>query len=313
MAGEVFLGIDGGGTKTVAVLLAENGQEIARAVSGPSNVYAVGAAVAEASLREVIGGVLAAAGLAAEEVTAVGLAAAGAARPDDRQRALELLARVTPFRRVVVTHDAEAALVGGVGRRYGVVLVAGTGAMAYGVNARGESRRADGWGYRLGDEGSGHWIGLEGLRAVVRAHDGRGPATALTAGLLSHLGLSQPEALVGRVYAADFGVPQVAALAPLVSQAAHASDPVARAILVEAGQRLGDTVSAVVTGLDMSREAFATVLLGGVLRAGGIVRDTVAGRLGEVAPHAQVIEAQRDAAVGAAMVGRGGWRVEVGS
>jgi N-acetylglucosamine kinase-like BadF-type ATPase len=305
MSKKVFLGIDGGGTKTVAVLLDENGHQIARAVSGSSNVHSVGPAAAEASLRAAIKGVLDAADLTAVEVTAVGMGMAGAARPKDQQIVRELLGRIAPFSRVIVTHDAEAALVGGIGRRYGVVLIAGTGAIAYGVNTRGESRRADGWGYRLGDEGSAHWIGLEGLRAVVRGQDGRGPATALAGRLLSHLALPDADSLVTRVYAGGFGVPQAAALAPLVSEVARGGDPVAQGILREAGRRLGETACAVVHGLDMSDQAFEAVLLGGVLQARDLVWETVVSVLSECAPRSRVIEPRHDAAVGAAMLARG--------
>jgi N-acetylglucosamine kinase-like BadF-type ATPase len=306
---DIFLGIDGGGTKTVAVLLDENSQEIARAVSGSSNVHSVGPAVAETSLGDAIERVLSATGLTAADVAAIGLGIAGAARAEDQQLVRALLARIAPFRNVIVTHDAEAALVGGIGRRYGVVLIAGTGAIAYGVNADGESRRADGWGYLLGDEGSAHWIGLEGLRAVVRAHDGRGQVTALTEALLSHLCLPNADALVTRVYADDFGVPQLAALASLVSAVAGSGDLVAQAIQREAGQRLGETVCAVVRGLGMCDQAFEAVLLGGVLRARDRVWQTVVAALREVAPRVRIVEPRYDAAVGAALLAKelGGW------
>jgi N-acetylglucosamine kinase-like BadF-type ATPase len=304
MARDVFLGIDGGGTKTMAVLLDERCHEIARVLSGSSNVHSVGLAATETSLREAIRQILIAGGVKAVDVTAVGLGLAGAARPEDRQVVRELLARIAPFRNVIVTHDAEAALVGSIGRRQGALLIAGTGAMAYGVNARGESRRADGWGYRLGDEGSAHWIGLEGLRALVRAHDGRGPGTALADRLLSHLDLPNTDALVTRIYASDVGVPQVAALAPLVSEAARVGDPVAQGILREAGQRLGETLCAVVCGLGMSDQTFEVVLLGGVLRARDLVWQTVVAALSEVAPQASVVEPRHDAAVGAALLAR---------
>lgn len=304
MATEYFLGVDGGGTKTAAAVVDGRGREIARAVSGPSNYHAVGLDAAEASLREAIRQVLASAGLAATEVTAVGLGMAGAGRPGDREVVREMVSRIAHFRHIVITHDAEATLVGGVGRRYGAVLIAGTGALAYGVNARGQVRRADGWGYLLGDEGSAYWIGVEGLRAVARAHDGRGPATALEATLLAHLGLSDAGELVARVYANGFGVPHMAGLAPLVSRAARDGDGVARAILQEAGRRLANALSAVVRGLGLADEAFDAVLTGGVLRARGLVWETVVAALGQAAPRAQAIEPRHDAAFGAAVVAK---------
>jgi N-acetylglucosamine kinase len=304
MTKSYFLGIDGGGTKTAAVLIDDFGQEIARVVSGPSNFYSVGQALAEASLREAIRKVLTVANLPATHVTAIGLGMAGVDRPGDRQVLRAMLSRIARFSHVVIANDAETALVGGVGRRYGAVLIAGTGAIAYGVNAAGETRRADGWGYLIGDEGSAHWIGLEGLRTVMRAHDGRGPVTALKECLISRLDLSDVSALIVRVYAADFGVPQLAALAPLVSQAARDGDGMAQDILRESGQRLSAALGAVIRGLDMTAEVFEVVLLGGVLRARDLVRETVVNALTGIAPHAQVIEPRNDAAVGAALLAR---------
>jgi N-acetylglucosamine kinase-like BadF-type ATPase len=305
-----FLGIDGGGTRTRAVLLGGKGREIARAESGPSNVHAVGQAQAQASLQQAAEQVLSRAGLAMDCLTAIGLGMAGAARPRDREIVETMVSHLlrptpgAPAPRVIITHDAECALVGGTGRRYGVVLISGTGAMAYGVNARGEPCRADGWGHLLGDEGSAYWIGRELLRAVTRAHDGRGAPTTLQAALLSRLSLSDASGMVERVYTAGFGVPQVAGLAPLVSQAAASGDAVAREILCEAGRLLGNTVSAVVRGLGMSGEAFEVVLAGGVLRAERRVRDAVVAVLQQAAPRAQAIEPRHDAAFGAALLAR---------
>ena len=276
--------------------------EIAHAVGGPANYHTVGLATAETSLCEVIHQLLDATGLTADDVAAAGLGLAGVARPADEGVVQAMLSHIAHFPRVVVTHDAEIALVGGVGRRYGVVLIAGTGAMAYGVNARGESRRADGWGYIAGDEGSAHWIGREGLRAVARAYDGRGPATALEASLVAQLGLTDAGELATPVYADGFGVPQLAGLAPLVSQAAQAGDAVARAILQDAGRRLSTTAGAVIRGLGLSGETFEVVLTGGVLDARDLVWQTVVAALGEIAPRARVIEPRHSAAVGAALL-----------
>ena len=151
MSDGFYLGIDGGGTGTRTVVLDANAAVIARATSGPSNYHSVGQAVAETSLHTAIHQVLAAAELTMEDVSAVGLGLAGVARSSDVEVVQTILSRIAHFPRVIITHDAEIALVGGVGRRYGVVLIVGTGAIAYGVNGQGESHRADGWGYIVGD------------------------------------------------------------------------------------------------------------------------------------------------------------------
>ena len=106
------------------------------------------------------------------------------------------------------------------------------------------------------------------------------------------------------MYTDDFGVPALAGLAPLVSQAARAGDGAARAILQEAGRRLSDTVGAVIRGLSMTDEAFEVVLMGGVLQARDAVWETVVAALGTIAPRAEVLEPRYDAAVGAALLAK---------
>jgi N-acetylglucosamine kinase-like BadF-type ATPase len=193
-----------------------------------------------------------------------------------------------------------------VGCRYGVVLIAGTGTIAYGVNGKGQSWRADGWGFLAGDEGSAYWIGVEALHAVTRAHDGRGPETVMSGLLLSHLGLEHVPQLVPRIYGQGFGVPQVAGLAPRVAEAARAGDEVARAILEEAGRRLVRSVRAVIDKLGLAEESFEVVLTGGVLRGREMVWERVAAQLAEIAPQARAIAPRHDAAYGAALLARQG-------
>jgi N-acetylglucosamine kinase-like BadF-type ATPase len=302
MTNSYFLGIDRGGTKTQAVLIDESRREVARTSSGPSNIHSVGRAIAEASLTEAIRQALAIAGIASGGVHAVALGLAGAGRPEDRQVARDIVSRIAPFRHITITHDAETALIGGVGRRYGVVLIAGTGAIAYGVNALGQSARADGWGYLLGDDGSAYWIGREGLRAVARACDGRGRPTALQSLLYADLQVGSCHELVRRVYAGSFDVPRVASVAPLVGQAAEKGDAVACSILKRAGRRLGRTLGTVVRKLGMNDEPFEAVLAGGLLHSEGMPRDVLVAAFRQTAPYALAIEPRHDAAFGAALL-----------
>jgi N-acetylglucosamine kinase-like BadF-type ATPase len=300
-----LLGVDGGGTKTAAILLDVDSPrvtEIGRVIGGPSNFQSAGTAVAEESLRDVIHRALFQAGIAADDVLAIGLGMAGVYRPGDRETVEAIVTRIGDFPRVVVTNDAEAALVGGVGRRHGVVLIAGTGALAYGVNARGDTRRADGWGYIIGDEGSAYWIGAKALRAVARAYDGRGPETALTETILTELGLNDAMFLVRRVYSEMFSVSKMAGLARLVSLEASKGDRVAVDILTEAGQRLSDSVLAVILGLGMVEEEFPLVLTGGVVSSKGIVRAAVISGVKAMAPLARAMDPEHDAAYGAALL-----------
>ena len=131
---------------------------------------------------------------------------AGVDREEDaRRRARHHAAHRLQGARRSSSTTRSIALVAGVGDEPGVVIVAGTGSIAYGRNARGEAARAGGWGYVLGDEGSGYWIGRLALRAVVRQADGRGAATALTPRMLAHFGVSRPQDLIHEVYYRSLG------------------------------------------------------------------------------------------------------------
>jgi N-acetylglucosamine kinase-like BadF-type ATPase len=260
--------------------------------------------VTEAALREVITAALASAGISVDQVDHIGLGMAGVARPDDWAAVRAIVDRLGLFGHVVLTHDAKAALVGGVGRGHGVVIIAGTGAIAYGINDSGTSRRVDGWGPLLGDSGSAYWIGRHGLRAVARAQDGRGPATMLRARLFDLLGLQHDRELVPLVYDGEFGPPQVAALAPAVCAAAAADDKTARDIVNRAGAHLAHTLTTVIDALGMADEGFEAVLTGGLLLSEPLVRDVVVTALEQFAPRACAIAPRHDAAYGAALLGQ---------
>ncbi len=131
----------------------------------------------------------------------------------------------------LVVNDALIALQAGVGAAEGIVIVAGTGSIAYGCDRHGHAVRSGGWGYVLGDEGSGYWMGRLALRAIVREVDGRGQPTSLTPRVLAHFGVARPEELLHTVYRHDFTPAAVAALATHVQHAHDEGDAVATAIL----------------------------------------------------------------------------------
>ena len=204
--------------------------------------------------------------------------------------------------RVLIHNDAVIALAGGAGRLYGVVIIAGTGAIAYGVNAKGERRRASGWGHLLGDEGSGYHTGLGALRAVLRAHDGRGPATLLRDLVLDHWRLGKPEDLVGLVYAPDFPRRRIGELLALVDEAAGRGDAVALDLLAEAGRELGLAAAAVIRGLGMEGQRFEVVLAGGAFKTRQVLRAAVSEAVLAAAPGATLIDPRHEPAMGAALL-----------
>jgi N-acetylglucosamine kinase len=309
------VGVDGGGSKTACRVAGADGTPLGEATAGPSNYQTVGEAGTLAALAEATAGAVAA---AARPLRAVGLclALAGVDRPADREAlrrvTAALLDRPAPGlawdvhpEQVEIVNDAVAALVGGTGRTAGVVCVAGTGSIAFGMNRAGERARAGGWGHLLGDEGSGYAIGLAALRAVARAADGRGPATALTDLVLARCHLDDPSGLIGLAYGA-WQPADVAGLAPVVGAAA-AGDAVAEGILTDAAAELAlaaTTVARVLGFLEPASARFEVVTAGGLWSGLPGLRARFAATVHDEAKGAIVIAPRRSPVEGAVLLAR---------
>jgi glucosamine kinase len=190
---------------------------------------------------------------------------AGVDRPEDAAVVRGILSRLVPRCPVVVVNDALIALEAGAPGAAGVVVIAGTGSIAYGRDSRGRAARAGGWGYVLGDEGSGYWLGRQALRAVLRASDGRGPATPLTARVLAHYEVSRPQDLVREIYYGRFKPSTVAACASLVEEVANEGDTWAQALIDTGAQELSLAARAVCDRLSLPDGP--VILAGGIFRA----------------------------------------------
>ncbi|HLJ94296.1 MAG TPA: BadF/BadG/BcrA/BcrD ATPase family protein, partial [Gemmataceae bacterium] len=282
LVGELLLGIDGGGSRTVALLTSSGSSStspdwpkrgiLGRGEAGPSNLQAVGAERALAALDKAVASAFAAAQLPRMPVSAACLGLAGAGRPEDQKVIQDWARRVSLANSVDVTTDAAVLLAGGTPEGWGLALVAGTGSIAYGQTPAGTTARAGGWGYLIGDEGSAYALVQAGLRAIARAADGRDAATDLTQRFLTQIGLERPEELVRVIYRGNPDRTVFASWAPLILDAAEAGDAVALGIMEAAGRQLAHTVAAVARALGLNRHAVPLALSGGVLLASSSYR-----------------------------------------
>jgi N-acetylglucosamine kinase-like BadF-type ATPase len=290
------LGIDAGGSKTVAWLADVEGRIVGEGRGGGANLHSIGELATEKTLFDVI---QAAIGDRHPLPGTVCIGMAGLDRPDEEAVARGILRRLGCRGQIVAVNDAHIALIAGADDRPGVVVIAGTGSIAYGIGPAGTAARAGGWGEVYGDEGSAFWVGARALAAVVRAADRRGPATALTALVLKHADADRIEGLVRQVHTRPDRRQMIAAMAGLVARAHAGGDAVATEILRNAAAELALAAQSVVEQLGMRSEPIRVVLSGGLFKMAPVVASMLTGLVVEVAPKASVGVLADEPALGA--------------
>jgi N-acetylglucosamine kinase-like BadF-type ATPase len=290
------LGLDAGGTKTVCLLADERGTIVSIARRGGANLQAAGELEVEKVLHDVMEEALAGTDIAP---AAICLGIAGVDRPDDFALVRGIMRRIGHKTRVLVVNDALIALEAGAPGQPGVVIISGTGSIAYGRNAAGVAARAGGWGYVLGDEGSGYWIGRAALRAVLREAEDRGPRTALTPMLLQHFAVAQAQGLIHHVYHDHLKPSAIGALAACVQTAFAAGDAVATGILHGAARELEAAALSAARRLELVGTAFPFVLAGRIFKAVPWLEEELSRRLPDAAPKSRAELLSREPAEGA--------------
>jgi glucosamine kinase len=255
------IGIDAGGTKTVGLLADENGKILSKTISGSANLVMKGELAVEKVLFDVIESLE-----APEPLAALCLGIAGVGQPGSDQVIRDVLRRLGQRQPVRVVNDALVALVAGAPSGIGIVVVAGTGSIAYGVDPEGHEARSGGWGYLLGDEGSAFWLGHYAVRHAIRASDGRGVATTLYDLICDKLGVSEPIELVEWFYDQELSRNRVADLASLVETASAEGDEAAENLMDQASKHLAKAARAVTNQLNFPG-IHPVILAGGAFKA----------------------------------------------
>jgi N-acetylglucosamine kinase-like BadF-type ATPase len=268
-----YLAIDGGGTKTRCVL-ADETTVLAKSMTGGSNIVRLGETQAREAIHAAIHQVCATARISPDQICAVCIGAAGAARPEIAAKIRSILAELISeisLTKIEVVGDTVIALEAAFGAGSGVIAIAGTGSIAYGRDADGHTARAGGWGFAVSDEGSGHWIGRRAISAILSARD-QGLETALTAMVLQAWKLNTIDELVQQANSTP--PPDFPRLFPIVLRAAAEAEAPARELLADAGAKLAALAAIVVRRLAPNApEAMLPVAMtGSVFRQSSIVR-----------------------------------------
>ncbi|GHO51006.1 N-acetylglucosamine kinase [Ktedonospora formicarum] len=254
-----YLGVDCGGSKTQAVIVDDEGRELGRGLAGSANYTQVGLEQAIQNIQQAVEETARMADCSLP-VRKAWFGIAGIARQADIDMFLTPLRGIAEI--IHITNDAELGLCA-LPERVGVAIIAGTGAITLGRNSLGYKARADGWGYLLGNEGSGYYIGQKALTAALQYADGRGQSTMLLDLILQQWGLTRPEEVIAKVYA-PAGRATVARLSTCVFQAARQGDEIAGAIVEQGAYELARTCKAVSRRLSFPRESLFLALVGGL-------------------------------------------------
>jgi N-acetylglucosamine kinase-like BadF-type ATPase len=296
-----YLGVDGGASKTAALVTDETGQPLGDGAAGPSNHLRVGIETAARNIERAVTKALVTANVASREIVWTYCGIAGADHPAHRVEVVDSLSNFFPRGNFTVDNDARIALTGAIGFGAGVVVIAGTGSVAVGRNDAGEEARAGGWGPIVGDEGSGYSIARGGLAGILRQFDGRGLATTMTELLARDYGMA-PSDLPRFVYAQTTHADDIARLSKLVIDAAEHGDAVARDIVLRAGDELGSVVIAVARRLGLLNGEFPVAYVGGAFNAGETLLAPMRSAILEFAPNARIVAPAHTPVQGAALM-----------
>jgi glucosamine kinase len=272
-----YLGVDGGGSKTTCQV-GTNQSVLATVTAGPSNITRVGEARAREALHLAIQRACDAANIHPRQLHRVCIGAAGAGREDIAASVRKIAAEIIPGE-IEVVGDMQIALEAAFGAGPGVIVIAGTGSIAYGRNAQGRTARAGGWGFAISDEGSAHWIGRAAVTSALRSIDekiaGDPDADQKESPLLRNLKLAWKLNTLAELVNTANSAPDFAALFPTIVTTAEAGDEVAQSVLTQAGRELARIAGLVARNLFVTENHTEILLamVGGVFRHSAQVRD----------------------------------------
>ncbi len=267
----LYLGADGGGTKTHVFLLDEAGNRVGEGFAGASNPLRVGVETAVSNIIKATDAACDAANRARDDIACAALGLAGVRRADLRERVRESFLAKLRVKKTNVTTDAEIALYGVTLGAAGLVVIAGTGSICMGRNALGKTAAAGGWGPLAGDEGGGAGIARRALQAIAKASDGRAEKTELSAAAIEYFRAGSLQDLAMAIYAPQIDNARIAGFARFVGEIAAAGDETAIDILREAGGELGLAARAVIEKLNLKTRKFPVGCVGGIFKAGDLI------------------------------------------
>jgi N-acetylglucosamine kinase-like BadF-type ATPase len=302
-----IIGIDGGGTKTTAVLCAPDGAILAEAQGAPSNFQIIGIEPSAHTILDLIQSCCHSVGCNISHIGSVVAGVAGAGRPSDQENLHNGILDVAQAQNLTLNNltiesDARIALEGAFSGKPGVIVIAGTGSIVFGKDDRGKTYRAGGWGRFIGDEGSGYTIGQQALRAVARSFDDKNKKTALKKLFANKYGLTSQETIIRSLYKENF---DIASLVPMVIEAASKGDNAAKNILENATSELVEIIGITVMKMNTNvrnSSKHSLALVGGLFSGEHYYSRKVISSIRKNVPSVSIRPAESSPVVGAALL-----------
>jgi glucosamine kinase len=306
---QYVLGVDGGGSKTNAVIVGMDGNVLAEAQGGPTNLMTVGVKGAVPIIFDLVKSCAEKINAEATSLSSIVIGIAGAGRAVERTEFLNALLlhgqkKKFPLKQVRIETDARIALEAAFAGGPGIVVVAGTGSIALYRTEDNKILRAGGWGKLVGDEGSGYVIGRDALNAVMRQADGRGEKTVLTQKAFEHFGVKAAEDIVAKIV---YDRLDIASFAPKVFEAVVERDRTAHLLIVKNANDLADHVRVLVMK-SSPKKMLAVALMGGILEAENVYSKLVKEKINHSLPQVVVQRPKFPAAFGAAIMALNAFR-----
>lgn len=294
------IGIDGGGTGSSLKIFSEDGVEAGGAVGGPTNISAQAADEVKSILDRLINEGLANAKVDINDVAVICIGTAGAGRARQAGILKDIIADIGIKGSIIIKDDTHIALVAGTGREEGIIVIAGTGSIAYGRTMEGRSFRAGGWGHIIGDEGSAYYIGIKAINEALKSYDGRSGSTMLLPMILETIGANNVDQLVEYIYRGEFSKSKIAILAKVVDEAFKQGDKTAKRILEQSAYELFLLADAVIKALDVADSALITS--GSVLLNNKFIFDNFCSLMKASYPNLKISKLNKDPAYGAVRI-----------
>ncbi|WP_082693029.1 N-acetylglucosamine kinase [Bacillus sp. FJAT-29814] len=299
------LGIDGGGTKTKGVIADAFGNVYASETVGATNQNGVAIQDVEQELSMLFASLKNQNSEVFSKLNTVFAGMSGVDRLEAKRVMKQILVKLVPDHvQILIDNDAVNALYSGTLGAPGIVQIAGTGSITYGINDGGDRQRVGGWGYLIDDEGSGYDIGRAALQAVFRANDGRGSKTVLTNMILDHFGVHEPSDLITFIYEPGKSRMRIAPLSQYVSVAADKGDAVAVKLIQQAGAKLADAIASLSQSLFQHQtEPIPVVTVGGVFNRADLLQPIIQQELQRQNINVQLIKPELAPVSGAVIAG----------